>query len=70
MLLVGILFKFEDIQGGNGLVFLLVGIPFKFEDIQGGLMDLLQLECLSGLEEAEKLAGNPTVQVIFLPEVE
>ena len=26
-------------------------------------MDLLQLECLSGLEEAEMLARHPTVQV-------
>ena len=31
--------------------------------IQGGMIDLLQLECLTGLEEANKLAENPIVQV-------
>ena len=31
--------------------------------IQGGMIDLLQLECLTGLEEAKKLAENPIVQV-------
>ena len=34
------------------------------DDIQGGMMDLLQVECLSGLEEAQMLARHPTVQVI------
>ena len=35
----------------------------KIAQIQGGMIDLLQLECLTGLEEAKKLAENPIVQV-------
>ena len=35
----------------------------KIAQIQGGMIDLLQLECLTGLEEAMKLVENPIVQV-------
>ena len=35
----------------------------KIAQIQGGMIDLLQLECLTGLEEAKRFAENPILQV-------